>query len=124
METNNTLSQGMDSDISKFFLAKDKYLQAYNFRAVTELGESGGGLVNIRGNECAVKFPTMRPTYKIEALINTPTVMTDTATITINGQTTAAITVNTATTGLQIYNAIKALSNCYQTTNATPTTAT
>jgi len=124
METNNLLSQGMDSDISKFFLAKDKYLQAYNFRAITELGESGGGLVNIRGNECAVKFPTMRPTYKIESLIITPTVMTDTATITINGQTTSSIAVNTSTTGLQIYTAIKALSNCYQTTNVTPTTAT
>lgn len=131
METNNTLSQGMDSDISKFFLAKDKYLQAYNFRAVTELGESNGGLVNIRGNECAVKFPTMRPTYKIEALINTPTVMSDTATITVNGLTTdgaggrsGAILVNSSTTGLQIYNAIKSLNNCYQTTNATPATAT
>jgi len=124
METNNLLSQGMDSDISKFFLAKDKYLQAYNFRAVTELGESGGGLVNIRGNECAVKFPTMRPTYKIKSLINTSTVFTNTATITINGQTTSSILVNSSTTGLQIYNAIKALNNCYETTNVTPATAT
>lgn len=123
METNNLLSQGMDSDISKFFLAKDKYLQAYNFRAVTELGESGGGLVNIRGNQCAVKFPTMRPTYKIKPLINTATTFTDTATITINGQTTPSITVNSSTTGLNIYNAIvDNLTNCYQnTTVATKT---
>jgi len=123
METNNLLSQGMDSDISKFFLAKDKYLQAYNFRAVTELGESGGGLVNIRGNQCAVKFPTMRPTYKIKPLINTATTFTDTATITINGQTTPSFLINSSTTGLNIYNAIvDNLTNCYQnTTVATKT---
>lgn len=121
METNNLFSDGMDTDISKFFLAKNKYLQAYNFRATTELGESNGGLVNIRGNECAVKFPTMRPTYKIKVLINTATVFTDTATVTVNGQTTAAIPVNSSTTGLMIYNAIKVLSNCYLTNPSTGT---
>ena len=123
METNNLLSQGMDSDISKFFLAKDKYLQAYNFRATTELGESGGGLVNIRGNECAVKFPTMRGTYKLAPYITNAAVTGNTTTVTINGQTTPSFTINSSTTGLDIYNAIvNNLTNCYQnTTVATKT---
>lgn len=124
MEAINSFNNGMNSDVSKLVHSKDSYLQALNFRPQTELGESNGALVNIKGNTCAVTFPDLQAVYKIKPVITNAAVGGNTATITINGQTTANITVNASTKGLTIYNALKALNNCYQTTNGAPATAT
>jgi hypothetical protein len=116
METNNNFSGGMNSDLSKIFHSKDSYLQALNFRGVTTLGESNGSLVNIKGNECNIKLPKLCNTYKIQ-VTDLGGLNDDVVTITINGQTTAPINIAEGVVGLAIYNAIKDLVNCYETTN-------
>lgn len=116
METNNNFSGGMNSDLSKIFHSKDSYLQALNFRGVTTLGESNGSLVNIKGNECNIKLPKLCNTYKIQ-VTDLGGLNDDVVTITINGQTTAPINIAEGVVGLAIYNAIKNLVNCYETTN-------
>lgn len=117
METNNNFSGGMNSDLSKIFHSKDSYLQALNFRGVTTLGESNGSLVNIKGNECNIQLPKLCNTYKIQ-VANLGGLNDDVVTITINGQTTAPINIAEGVVGLTIYNAIKKLKNCYETTNS------
>ncbi len=42
MESINTFSSGMNSDQSKTILNKQTYLQALNFRPLTEVGSSNG----------------------------------------------------------------------------------
>jgi len=116
METNNNFSGGMNSDLSKIFHSKDSYLQALNFRGVTTLGESNGSLVNIKGNECNIQLPKLCNVYKIQ-VANLNGLNDDTVTITINGQTTAPINIASGVVGLTIYNALKDLVNCYETTN-------
>lgn len=124
MDSTNLFNGGMQSDISKQMVSKNTYLEAVNFRPLTELGESNSSLVTIKGNQCQVKFPQVRSVYKLKINLLSPSTFTDTITITVNGQTTGNIVINTSTTGLTLYNAVKALSNAYQTTNVTPTTAT
>jgi hypothetical protein len=116
METNNNFSGGMNSDLSKIFHSKDSYLQALNFRGVTTLGESNGSLVNIKGNECNIQLPELRDIFKLQ-VVNAGGVNDDVVTITINGQTTAPINIAEGVLGLTVYNAIKNLVNCYETTN-------
>lgn len=122
MESINSFGKGQVSDVSKIFQSKDSALQIVNMRGMTENGQSTGSLVNIKGNRCEIEFPIMESVYKFR--INSATTGTSTFTITVNGQTTANINVNASTTTEDVYNAIKALSNCYQTTNGTPTTST
>lgn len=122
MESFSTFTDGMNGDVSKLNPVKGTYLEALNFRPQTEIGESNGSLVNIKGNECKITYPTTWDLFKLR-VTNNGGATDDILNITINGQTTASITITSATTGLQLYKLIKGLSNCYQTTNGTPTTA-
>lgn len=124
MESTNIFSGGMSSDLPKLIQPKNTYLEAVNLRLQGELGGSNTSLVTIKGNECQVKFPQVRSVYKLKINILNSASFTDTVTITVNGQTTANITINTSTTGKQLYDAIIALNNAYLTTNLTPGTAT
>jgi len=124
MKSINSFAKGMNNDVSKIIHTKDSYLEAINFRPFTELGESNGSLVNIKGNQCQVKFPQVRSVYKLKINVINPAVFTDTITITVNGQTTGNIVINNNTTGEDIYNALLALNNAYNSTNVTPVTAT
>lgn len=114
MENYNTFTEGMNGDISKSVPVTGTYLEALNFRPQTELGESNGSLVNIKGNECKITYPETHDIYKLRI---TPypsgTGGNDVITITINGSTTGSITITSGSTGLQLYNIIKSLPNCY-----------
>lgn len=114
MENYNTFEGGMNGDLSKSLPHENTYLEALNFRPATELGESNGGLVNIKGNECKITYPQTQDIYKLR-VINYPsgTGGNDVINITINGQSTGNITITNATTGSQLYLIIKSLSNCY-----------
>lgn len=118
MEANSNFSQGMNSDLSKFIPKKDSYIQALNFRGITELGDSTGALVNIKGNECKISYPTMRGVYKLQVYDNDGGGGNETLEITINGQTTSAITITSATKGTDLFNIISALSNCFNNPSA------
>lgn len=124
MEVFNDFSNGMNSDISKLKESPNTALQYLNFRPLTELGGSNGSVVNIKGNKCTVKFPDLQAVYKLRINITNAAIGGNTTTITINGQTTASININASTTGKMLYDAIKLLNNCYQTTNGTPATPT
>jgi len=109
MESISSFSQGMSSDISKVIHNNNSYVQALNFRGITTLGNSNGSLVNIKGNEHSITFPILKDCYK---LIVTPTgtvgaLLAGGITITINGSTTTSLSVDSATTGLDIYNLLK-----------------
>lgn len=119
MEANNNFSAGQNTDISKVFQNKDSYLQALNFRATTELGNSNAALVNIKGNECKVQFPTSQDIFKIK-VVDLGGTTDDTVSITINGQTTSVIAITKSTTGLELYNAIKQLRNCFESSYSGP----
>lgn len=121
MDTINTFEGGMQSDASKSYVPKNSYPQALNFRPVTELGDSSGSLVNIKGNECKITFPTTQDVFKLKVTDNGGTT-NDTITITVGAYTTSAITITEATTGYEIYTLLKALPNCYETSNTTPVT--
>jgi hypothetical protein len=88
MDSNNIFSGGQNSDLSKTITAPNQYLKSLNFRPITELGESTGSLTNIKGNECAVKFPTLRGVYKIQIdkKYTGTTFNNGVVTLTINGQ--------------------------------------
>lgn len=115
MESNNTFESGMVSDVSKIYMSNKQYLEALNMRPVTNKGESNGALVNIQGNNCEVKFPVMRSTYKLKLnrQFAGTTFLPGVITITVNGQTTGNITINENTTTLDIYTNILNLSNAY-----------
>jgi len=119
METINSFSNGMNSDVSKQIHSKDSYLQALNFRPLTELGASNGSLVNIKGNECKITFPDLQPVFKL--IVTEGTNSTDNSTdIEINGVTYTYSTLNNNTKGLDLYNWIIAnFENCYQYTGST-----
>ena len=123
MESNNTFEGGMVSDVSKLIQAKNMYLQAVNFRPQSELGQSNGSLVSIKGNNCEISFPTLQATYKFK-LTSSTIFATSTFTFLINGQTSGNATVNKSATTEAVYNVIKAMPNCYQTTNGSPVTPT
>jgi len=123
MESITNFNDGMNSDLSKLIPRKNSYVQALNFRGVTELGESNGSLVNIKGNECKISFPITQDIFKLQ-VTNMGGNTNDSLTITVNGSSTSSITITAGTSGIQIYNLLKALPNCYQTTNGTPTTPT
>jgi len=124
MESISTFSNGMSSDLSKQIQAKDTYLQALNFRSITNLGESNGSLVNIKGNTLNVTLPELKNSYKIILGNHTSGLLTTTGlvTITINSSTTVTLTVDSSTTGFDIYTILKGLNNCYESTNTTPIT--
>lgn len=126
MESSNNLSSGMNNDISKVYHSKDSYVQAINFRANTELGESNGSLVNIKGNECSISFPTLQNIYKLKLINDGTGNPTDYSqiTITVNGQTTNTIILNNATTGFTLYTELLKLNNAYNSTNNSPLTST
>jgi len=117
MEGLNTFSNGMNSDVSKQIHSKDSYLQALNFRPLTELGASNGSLVNIKGNECKLTFPDLQPVYKIIVIPGTLDTGNDTD-IEING-VTQTYSITNSTTGLDLYNFIvENYQNCYQYSGA------
>lgn len=123
MEAINSFSNGMNSDISKQIHSKDSYVQALNFRPLTELGSSNGSLVNIKGNECKLTFPDLQPVYKIIVTPGTLDSSNDT-TIVING-VSKVYPVNNVTTGLDLYNYIVAnYQNCYKYSGALVATKT
>jgi hypothetical protein len=124
MESINSFSNGQNSDLSKTILSKDSYSQALNFRPLTELGSSNGSLVNIKGNECKITFPTIHDIYKLKVVDNNGGGGNESLTITINGQTTSSIQITNSTKGVDLYNLIIALPNCYNTTNNVPATST
>lgn len=123
MESVTTFSDGMNGDLSKITPHNNFYLEALNFRPQTELGESNGSLANIKGNECKITYPVLRNIFKLK-VINDGGTTNDAVTITVNGQTTGSLTITESTTGIQIYNLLKDLPNCFETTNGTPTTST
>jgi len=124
MESINSFLKGMNSDVSSQMHTPDSYLQALNFRGVTNLGGSNGSLVNIKGNDHTISFPILRNTYKliIDPVLTGSKSTGGIVTITINGHTTAPINVSAGSTGLDIYNALKNLPNCFETTG-TPSVA-
>lgn len=129
MEAINSFSGGQNSDISKQIHSKDSYLQALNFRPLTEIGASNGALVNIRGNQCAVTFPDLQAVYKLQLFKGTdvaPLTTSNNATITINGITHGvALPITNSTRGIDLYNyIIDNYPNCYQYTGTTIATKT
>jgi hypothetical protein len=124
MDALNTFEGGMNSDLSKTIRAKNSYTQALNFRPVTELGDSTGSLVNIKGNECKITFPTIHDIYKLKVTDNNGGGGDELLDITINGQTTSPIQITNSTKGVDLYNVIINLPNCYNSTNASPVTST
>lgn len=126
MEAINTFSSGMNSDQSKTILNKETYLQALNFRPLTELGASNGSLVNIKGNECTMSFPNVSSVYKIQVFPgNDPATTSNTYSITINGTTITGVSINNNTTGFDLYNIIiNGFPNCASYTGTTPDTFT
>ena len=123
MESTNSFSQGQNSDQSKTILNKETYLQALNFRSLTELGSSNGSLVNIKGNECKLTFPDLQPVFKIE-VIQAESDTSNPTDITINGVTDSIDILNT-TTGFDLFTFITIkFPNCYQYTGTTVATKT
>ena len=123
MESINSFSQGQNSDQSKTILNKETYLQALNFRPLTELGSSNGSLVNIKGNECKLTFPDLQPVFKIEVIEGSLETSNPTD-ITINGVTDSIDILNT-TTGFDLFTFITSnFPNCYQYTGTTIATKT
>jgi hypothetical protein len=123
MESINSFSSGMNSDQSKTILNKETYLQALNFRGLSELGSSNGSLVNIKGNECKLTFPDLQPVFKIE-VIQAESDTANPTDITINGVTDSIDILNT-TTGFDLFTFITSkFSNCYQYTGTTVATKT
>lgn len=118
MESINTFSAGQNSDLSKQNLAKDTYLQAYNFRPLTELGASNGSLVNIKGNECNITFPDLQAVYKLILKPGLVETNTNNVSITINGFTYGvALTLSNTTSVYTIYKYIvDNYTECYQNT--------
>jgi hypothetical protein len=55
----NTFERGMNSDLAKTLQQPNTYLEALNFRLITEEGQSTGALVNIKGTELKVTFPNV-----------------------------------------------------------------
>jgi hypothetical protein len=123
MESINSFSQGQNSDQSKTILNKETYLQALNFRPLTELGSSNGSLVNIKGNECKLTFPDLQPVFKIE-VIQAESDIANPTDITINGVTDSIDILNT-TTGFDLFTFITSnFPECYQYTGTTIATKT
>lgn len=106
LESINSFEGGMNSDNSKFIQQPNTYLDALNFRLVTELGQSNRALVNIKGNEYKTTIQDTYAVYKIiVGTFNIP------VTITINGVTSLPFTTNSSTLGFDIYNVLSAMSN-------------
>ncbi len=116
MEANNNFTGGQNPDISKVFQRSNEYIQALNFRPVTEKGGSNAALVNIKGNDFQIEFPVLRGVYRLKIVPTTTTSSTES--LTINGQTTTVFTVNENTTGEDIYSEIITLSNCIKNVGA------
>lgn len=127
MDAINNFSGGMNSDVSKQVHSKDSYIQALNFRGLTEIGSSNGSLVNVKGNECKITFPDLQPVYKIYLNKGTNTDAignSNIVTMTINGVTAVStFNISNNTRGFDIYNfIISQFTECYQnTTSATKT---
>jgi hypothetical protein len=128
MENINTFSNGQNSDLSKQIPAKNTYLQALNFRPLTELGGSNGALVNIKGNECSITFPDLQAVYKLQLIKGTdvvPNTTNNVATVTVNGTTVGTLEISNSTRGIDLYNhIIDNYPNCYQYTGTTVATKT
>ena len=123
METTVSFSGGQNSDISKQLHSKDSYLQALNFRPLTEIGGSNGSLVNIKGNECKITFPNLQPIYKLELIAGTLNTLNSLA-LTING-VTYNTNINNSSTGEDLYKfIITKFQNCYSYTGNTVATKT
>lgn len=115
MESVNSFSGGMSSDASKLIQQNGTYLQALNFRGLTELGGSNGSLVNIKGNDCGITFPNLEAVYKLIVIPGTWNEGTNTVIFTINGVTESYLNITNFTTGLDIYNFIvRNYTGCYQ----------
>ncbi len=101
MEGINTFVKGMNSDLAKLAQDPSTYVEALNFRPLTELGSSNASLVNIRGNEYKLTIPDTFPIYKIRVkqILNTTAITT----ITINGVTSAPISASISTNGFELY---------------------
>lgn len=113
-ESSNLLNGGMFSDISKLFQGKNTYLKSVNFRPLTELGQSNGSLVTIKGNECSVGFPTLQKVFKFKVFNSTDA--STTVYFTINNIASDPIVINNSTTAKDIYTVLKSMPNCYQST--------
>lgn len=112
MQFINSFTGGMDKDLLKSLLPKNKYIDARNIRLSTDKGLSTGALENVIGNSLAKQIPDTYQVYKI-------TVGTYGAvTITINGNSGAAITTSASTTGQDIYNNIAAITGFGSSFNA------
>jgi len=118
MEVNNTFDNGMNSDASNLRQPLNTYPKAINFRPVTDAGSSTLALTNIRGNECAITFPTLRGVYKLQIKEHPTGNFTGVINITINGQTTSNITIDTGTKTSDIAVYILGLTNCYNNPTA------
>lgn len=118
MDSNNTFQGGMNSDISKLFQNPNTYLKAVNFRPVTDSGNSVAALTNIRGNECEITFPNIRGVYKIGIKPHDTGNQTGTITLTINGQTTPNLVIDTNTRISEFVDSITSLINCYNNSSA------
>jgi len=117
MEAISTFNSGMNSDVSKLIHSKDSYAQSLNFRGLTELGESNGSKVNVKGNECKIIYPELRQVFKVAVKHTGTTTASTSVTLTINGQSTI-FTISATTTGVDLYNIVSQLSNCYNNPNA------
>lgn len=118
MEVNNTFDAGMNSDASKLRQPATTYPKAMNFRPISDAGSSVGALTNIRGNECAITFPAIRGVYNLKFKYHEEGNYTGVLNITINGQTTTNITINTDTQVSDIASYIIGMSNCYNNPSA------
>ncbi len=106
MEDIHSWSGGLDKDITKSLLPKNKYRDARNMRLTTNKGGGGGGIENILGNTLFKQIPDTWQVYKLTWVSSNNT------TITVNGQTTASLASGaTALDDTTIYNAIIGLSN-------------
>lgn len=114
MDSINTFDQGMSSDMSKLYQSNKQYLSATNLRPVTTNGGSNGAMVNVKGNACQISFPTLQNIYKL--VINRVLSNDGKIYLTINGETTANITITESTTTADIVAYIKNLPNCYNGT--------
>lgn len=106
MQFINTFQGGMDKDLLKSILPKNKYIDARNIRLVTDKGSSTGALTNTFGNTQFKDIPDTYQVYKLTWASNGNT------TITVNGQTTSSITTSGGILNtLATYTALSALSN-------------
>lgn len=87
----NTFTEGLDRDTSNLFIKNSKYRDALNVRLVSELGNTGGSIENIKGNLLSFTVPDTYEVYEITPIIPITPVLytlsftTNSITYSING---------------------------------------